>query len=107
MSEVVNGELVQLVPLLRRKLPVAPGMLNPVPPLSVATTSSRELSSVPVVMLLGSVDYYSRFGFVPAQSIGVIPPDPGWGEHFQARPLHRWTPGSTGAFEYAAPFGEL
>lgn len=60
-----------------------------------------------VVVLLGHVDYYARFGFVPARSIGVLPPDPGWDDHFQARPLHGWEPTLGGAFKYAAPFDDL
>ena len=38
-----------------------------------------------IVVLLGHLDYYWRFGFVAARSIGVDPPDPTWDEHFQAR----------------------
>ena len=60
-----------------------------------------------VVVLLGRVGYYSRFGFVDARSIGVIPPDPSWEEHFQARPLNAWKPSCVGSFSYAAPFEAL
>jgi putative acetyltransferase len=60
-----------------------------------------------VVVLLGHVGYYSRFGFVPARSIGLIPPEPSWDEHFQARALHAWRPSFAGAFRYAAPFEDL
>ena len=60
-----------------------------------------------VVVLLGHVDYYPRFGFVPAASIGIEATDPTWGEHFQARPLSAWTPGLRGVFRYAAPFDDL
>ena len=56
------------------------------------------------VVLLGAVDYYSAFGFVPARSLGVIAPDPTWGDYFQARPLHAWHEGIRGSFSYAAPF---
>ena len=57
------------------------------------------------VALLGSPDYYRRFDFVPATELGIEPPDPQWGVHFQARRL-------TGApvqgrFRYAAPFAGL
>ncbi|MET0324076.1 MAG: N-acetyltransferase [Ilumatobacteraceae bacterium] len=61
----------------------------------------------PVVVLLGHVDYYPRFGFVPAVSLGISPADPAWGDHFQARPLSAWTPAVTGVFRYAAPFDAL
>ena len=58
----------------------------------------------PVVVLLGHVEYYPRFGFRPAESLGIGAPDPAWGEHFQARPLNAWSPAITGVFRYAAPF---
>jgi len=61
----------------------------------------------PVVLLLGHLDYYPRFGFVPASSIGITPTDPGWVSHFQARTLSAWRPEMTGTFHYAAPFDSL
>jgi putative acetyltransferase len=61
----------------------------------------------PVVVLLGSREYYPRFGFVPASSLGIGAPDPGWGDHFQARPLSAWAPELAGPFRYAAPFEAL
>jgi putative acetyltransferase len=60
-----------------------------------------------LVALLGHLDYYPRFGFVPAESLGLAAPDPTWGAHFQARTLHAWTPEVTGTFRYATPFDEL
>ena len=38
MSEADNGALVQIVPLLRRTLPVAPDEFTPAPPLAWART---------------------------------------------------------------------
>jgi putative acetyltransferase len=58
-----------------------------------------------LVALLGSPAYYWRFGFVPSTELGVAPPDPAWGEHFQARQLSG--PRLTGTFRYADPFGRL
>lgn len=60
-----------------------------------------------VVVLLGHLDYYPRFGFVPARSIGIEPTDPGWADHFQARPLGAWSPEVRGTFRYATPFDSL
>jgi putative acetyltransferase len=60
-----------------------------------------------VVVLLGHLDYYPRFGFVPAASMGIDAPDASWGEHFQARRLSAWTPAVGGEFRYAAPFADL
>jgi putative acetyltransferase len=61
----------------------------------------------PLVVLLGHLDYYPRFGFVPASTLGIVAPDPAWGTHFQARTLATYTPELTGEFTYAAPFSEL
>ena len=58
------------------------------------------------IALLGSPDYYARFGFVPSTSLGVQAPDPAWGEHFQLLPLALWPGGVSGVFRYAAPFDE-
>ena len=57
-----------------------------------------------VVVLLGHLDYYPRFGFVPARTLGITPTDSAWGDHFQARPLSAWSAAVTGVFRYAAPF---
>ncbi len=57
------------------------------------------------IALLGSPDYYSRFGFVASTSLGVEAPDPGWGAHFQLLPLAVWPGGVSGTFRYAGPFG--
>jgi predicted N-acetyltransferase YhbS len=59
------------------------------------------------IALLGSPDYYSRFGFVPAATLGVLPPEEAWGDYFQLLPLARWHEGVRGAFRYAEPFTRL
>ncbi|WP_445155001.1 N-acetyltransferase [Arthrobacter sp. Hor0625] len=56
------------------------------------------------IALLGSPDYYARFGFVPSTSLGVQAPDAAWGEHFQILPLALWPGGASGVFQYAQPF---
>lgn len=60
-----------------------------------------------VVVLLGHLEYYPRFGFGPAAELGITPQVPEWGEHFQARPLTAYIPTLRGEFGYAAPFQEL
>ncbi|MET3719350.1 ACT domain-containing protein [Arthrobacter sp. UYEF21] len=55
------------------------------------------------IALLGSPEYYPRFGFVPAASFGVLPPDEAWGDHFQLLPLAVWPGGVHGTFRYAGP----
>jgi putative acetyltransferase len=72
-----------------------------------AVLGAADALGFPAVALLGSVDYYSRFGFVAAGRIGVIAPDPAWQDHFQVRRLHTWHPALAGEFRYAAPFDEL
>jgi predicted N-acetyltransferase YhbS len=56
------------------------------------------------IALLGSPDYYARFGFVPSTSLGVLPPEPAWGDNFQLLPLALWPGGVSGTFRFAAPF---
>jgi putative acetyltransferase len=69
-----------------------------------ALLTAADAADVPMIVLLGSPQYYSRFGFRPAQELGVISPEPRWGEAFQARPLTAYTPAVAGRFRYAAAF---
>lgn len=57
------------------------------------------------LVLLGDPAFYGRFGFRPADEVGVLAPDPAWGPHFQILPLVAALP--RGRFGYAAPFGRL
>ena len=61
----------------------------------------------PAVFLLGDPAYYGRFGFVPARSLGVAPPEAGWADFFQARALSAWDGSLRGTFRYAAAFDRL
>lgn len=72
-----------------------------------AVLAAADALDYPVVVLLGHTDYYPRFGFVPASTLGISPPDPAWREHFQARPLAMYRPEVRGTFRYAAPFEAL
>jgi predicted N-acetyltransferase YhbS len=56
------------------------------------------------IALLGSAEYYPRFGFVPASSLGIEAPDKNWGDNFQFLPLALWPGGVHGTFRYAGPF---
>ncbi|HEY1701789.1 MAG TPA: N-acetyltransferase [Trebonia sp.] len=58
----------------------------------------------PLVALLGDPEYYRWFGFRKSTVYGITPPEPGWRDHFQARPLSGYTPGLRGTFRYPAPF---
>ena len=61
----------------------------------------------PLVALLGHLDYYPQFGFVPGTSLGIRPPVAEWGDHFQVRPLTTYDPGLRGLFAYPEPFNDL
>ena len=69
-----------------------------------ALLTAADAADVPMIVLLGSPQYYSRFGFRPGQELGVIPPEPRWGDAFQARPLTAYTPALAGRFQYASAF---
>jgi putative acetyltransferase len=60
-----------------------------------------------LVGLLGSPDYYNRFGFGPASALGITAPDPKWGHYFQARTLSSYDGTQSGTFRYAEPFSRL
>lgn len=61
----------------------------------------------PLIALLGDPAYYSRFGFVPSIDLGIHPPEPSWGVHFQVLQLTTWTESMTGSFRYAAAFDTI
>jgi putative acetyltransferase len=65
---------------------------------------AAEALDEPAVVLLGSPDYYRRFGFRAASDLGIQAPVPAWGRYFQVRPLAGYRPGLTGAFRYSEPF---
>ena len=71
-----------------------------------AVVAAADALDLPLAVLLGAPGYYARFGFVPGARLGVGPPDPAWGEHFQVRPLGSYR-GERGPFAYAAPFAAL
>lgn len=59
-----------------------------------------------LVALVGEPAYYRRFGFVPAKAMGLIPPDPGYGDSFLARRLGDGEH-PQGRFQYAASFDRV
>ena len=69
-----------------------------------ALLGAADAADVPLVVLLGSPRYYSRFGFRPARTLGVIAPEASWEDAFQARPLSAYTPLVAGRFQYAPAF---
>ncbi len=69
-----------------------------------ALLAAADAADVPLIVLLGAPQYYSRFGFRPAKELGVIPPEPEWGDAFQARPLAAHAESVAGRFQYASAF---
>ena len=69
-----------------------------------ALLTAADAADVPLVVLLGAPRYYSRFGFRPAEELGVMPPEPEWEDAFQARPLTAYTDALAGPFRYAPAF---
>lgn len=72
-----------------------------------AVLAAADALELPLVGLLGSTEYYSRYGFVPATQLGIEAPDPAWGDHFQVRTLAAYRRGIVGRFRYASAFDEL
>ena len=62
--------------------------------------------SEPLIGLLGDYGYYRRFGFVPASAVGIISPEPSWGDYFQVLVIdERRAP--RGEFVYPTPFRDM
>jgi putative acetyltransferase len=72
-----------------------------------AAIGAADALGEPLIALLGSPDYYSRFGFVASSTIGITPPEAAWGHYFQVRTLTAHSAEIRGRFRYAAPFDEL
>lgn len=72
-----------------------------------AVLGAADALDEPLVVLLGHLDYYPRFGFVPAAELGVDPDVPEWASHLQARALTAHRPQLRGVFRYAPPFYEI
>ena len=69
-----------------------------------ALLTAADAADVPLAVLLGAPQYYGRFGFRPAKELGVVSPEPEWGDGFQARPLSAHTESVAGRFQYAPAF---
>jgi len=69
-----------------------------------ALLAAADAAGVPLIVLLGAPQYYGRFGFRPAEELGVISPEQDWGAAFQARALRAYTASVAGRFEYASAF---
>lgn len=72
-----------------------------------AAIGAADAMGEPLIALLGSPDYYGRFGFVASTDLGIEPPEARWAHYFQALPLNAWDDSIQGTFRYAAPFRQL
>ncbi|MFD9737518.1 GNAT family N-acetyltransferase [Umezawaea sp. NPDC059074] len=72
-----------------------------------AVLGAADALDEPLVVLLGSPEYYSRFGFRLASEYGITPPVAEWSPHFQVRTLSAYHEGLRGAFRYSEPFDRL
>ena len=114
-NEVV-GHVVCSRAHIDQRLSLGLGPLGVLPPfqgqgigaaLMHAVVAAADALDEPAVVLLGDPGYYRQFGFVLAEAVGVLPPDPGWADHLQIRCLTvrdtstRWT------FRYATAFNRL
>jgi putative acetyltransferase len=75
--------------------------------LMYAIVGAADAAGEPFIALLGGRDFYGRFGFVPAEQVGITAPGRSWGQHFMVRTLTDCPPSITGTFRYAAPFAAL
>ena len=58
----------------------------------------------PVLCLLGHAEYYPRFGFRPARSLGIEPPHPWRDANWMALPLRAWDAGVRGVARFPPAF---
>lgn len=72
-----------------------------------AVIAAADALDEPAVVLLGEPSYYRRLGFVLAESVGLLPPEPSWVPYFQVRPLPAWDDSLPGTFRYAPAFERL
>ncbi len=69
-----------------------------------AAINVAKRQDLPLLALLGHATYYPRFGFEPAQAIGIEPPRPWPDEHWLALRLPGWTPELRGTVLYPPAF---
>ncbi|MDT0344905.1 GNAT family N-acetyltransferase [Streptomyces litchfieldiae] len=72
-----------------------------------AVLGAADALGEPLVALLGSPDYYGRYGFRTSTEYGIDPPDPKYGKFFQVRTLAAYDPAVTGVFQFCGAFERL
>ena len=72
-----------------------------------AVLGAADAMGEPLVALLGSTEYYPKFGFRPSTAYGIAPQHPEWAPHFQVRALTAYDPSVRGEFVYPEPFDRM
>ena len=72
-----------------------------------AVLGAADALGEPMVVLLGSTEYYPKFGFRLASEYGIAPKHAEWEPHFQVRTLTAYDPSVRGEFTYAEPFDRI
>lgn len=66
-----------------------------------------EAMGQPLVVVRGSPTYYPRFGFVRAETLGIVPPFETKPGEYQAKPLSAYRPEFRGTVRYPAAFAAV
>jgi putative acetyltransferase len=72
-----------------------------------AVLGAADALGEPLAALLGSTEYYPKFGFRSASEYGITPQHPEWIPHFQVRALAAYDPAVRGEFAYPEPFDRI
>ena len=121
MVAIGDGELVGHIAFSRARLDDGPDILALAPMAVQPEHQGRGAGSAlvreslgaarstefPLVVVIGHADFYPRFGFAPAQALGVHAPFPVPPEAWMAHRLPVYTAAARGTVIYAAPFAEL
>jgi putative acetyltransferase len=73
--------------------------------LTVEALRVAEDAGEPLVLVLGHPTYYPRFGFEPATPLGLLPPNPAWGDPWMVRRLSAYDPSIRGQVTFPPAFG--
>jgi putative acetyltransferase len=69
-----------------------------------ATLDAARATDWPLIALLGHAEYYPRFGFEPAEALGIAPPFAVAPQYWMAYRLPAYQPELQGVFRYPGAF---
>ena len=72
-----------------------------------AVLGAADALGEPMAVLLGSTEYYPKFGFRMASEYAITPKPAEWVPHFQVRALAAYDPAVRGEFAYPEPFDRM